>query len=273
MSSLSAEEYFQQGQIDLAVSAAAERVKKMPNDEQARTFLVELLCVQGDLERADTQLNALMTLKPDLALAVATWRQLIHAAQARLDVYQLKAKPEIIEEPTRAIKNALDILLALDEKDEERLSMLVPQIDDEPQVNQFFINSNEPAILRDLDDITANIFELLGTNGKYFWVDFSQVVELRLEKPSRILDILWRKANVVLTNGTEGEVYIPATYPLSNSDEAILGKKTQWHQSFSLYQGIGLRTWLCGDEEITINDIESLRNCAHSTVVDELAEG
>ena len=273
MSSLSAEEYFQQGQLDLAVSAAAEQVKKSPSDEQARTLFVELLCVQGDFERADTQLNALMTLKPDVALAAATWRQLIHAAQVRADVYQLKAKPEVIAEPTPGIKNALDILVALDEQDEQRLSTLVSAIDSEQPAQEFFINGNKPALLRDLDDITANIFEVLGTNGKYFWVDFSQIVEMTIDKPSRILDMLWRKANILLTNGTEGEVYIPAMYPLVDSDAAALGRKTEWQQCFSLYRGLGLRTWLYGEGEITINEIESIKNKASATVPDNVIAG
>ncbi|MGH1485299.1 MAG: type VI secretion system accessory protein TagJ [Cellvibrionaceae bacterium] len=276
MSSLSAEEYFQQGKLDLAMSAAAEQVRDNPDDEQVRTFFVELLCVKGEYERADAQLNALMTLKPDLALAVATWRQLIHAAQIRSDVYQLKAKPEVIDTPTDSIKNALDILVALDEKDEDRISQLVENIDDDKKVSQFLVNNDGPALLRDLDDITANIFELLGTNGKYFWVDFSQVVEIEFSKPTRILDVLWRKANIVLTNGTEGEVYLPTTYPMLSDDDAALGKKTEWQQSFSLYQGIGLKTWLYGDNELTINEIDSLKNMAHSTddaVKNEVAEG
>jgi type VI secretion system protein ImpE len=273
MSSLSAEEYFQQGDLDQALSAAAEQVREKPNDENVRTFFVELLCVKGDFERADAQLNTLMTMNPDLGLAVATWRQLVHAAQIRSDVYQLKAKPEVIEEPTPAIKNALDILVALDENDESRLDELVGQSDDEKRENQFIINGGVPSLLRDLDDITANIFEILGTNGKYFWVDFSQVVEIELSKPTRIIDLLWRKANIVLTNGTEGEVYVPATYPIVPDNEAALGKKTEWKQTSSLYQGIGLRTWLSGDDELTINEIDSLKNMAHNSVESEVAEG
>jgi type VI secretion system protein ImpE len=263
MSLLSAEEYFQQGQLDSAISAAAEQVKNNPNDEHVRTLFVELLCVKGEFERADSQLHALMTLKPDLALNLAVWRQLIHAAQKRLDVYQLKAKPDMIDEPTKAIKRALDMLLALQEKDADKISSLLKETEINKDDNKFLVNGDDAKNIRDLDDVTANFLEVLGTNGKYFWVDFSQVVEVELSKPTRILELLWRKATIVLTNGTEGEVYLPAIYPKTDDDSAALGKKTEWHNEFSLYQGIGLKTWLFGDLDLTIDEISSFKNKAH----------
>jgi len=262
---LSAEEYFHQGELDLALAAAAEQVKQAPDDDGNRILFVELLCISGEFERADSQLNALMTLKPDLGLAVATWRQVVHAAQIRADVFALKAKPELIEEPTPSITVALDLLVALGEKDDKRVSELTEKIDSDNNSHQFSMNDQAPLILRDLDDVTANIFEVLGTNGKYFWVDLAQIVEIELLKPERILDVLWRKANIVLTNGTEGEVYIPAIYPTLDDHAAALGRKTEWQEVAGLYRGVGLRSWLLGDEELSINDHQaiSLKNNAH----------
>lgn len=271
---LSAEEYFQQGELDLALAAAADQVKRAPDDEGNRILFVELLCISGEFERADSQLNALMTLKPDLGLAVATWRQLVHAAQIRADVFALKAKPELIDEPTASITVALDLLVALGEKDDKRVTQLTEKIDSNNEYNQFSMDGQAPLILRDLDDITANIFEVLGTNGKYFWVDLAQIVEIELLKPERILDVLWRKANIVLTNGTEGEVYIPAIYPTLDDHAAALGRKTEWQEITGLYRGIGLRSWLLGDDELSINDHQSivLKNNAHAMSDDKVAQ-
>lgn len=261
---LSAEEYFQQGQLDLAISAAAEGVKIKPEDEGNRILFIELLCIKGEFERADSQLNTLMTLKPDLSLSLATWRQLVHAAQTRCDVFALKAKPELIDKPTRSIEVAMDLLLALSENDKEKVAELYPEIDKEKTDNQFSTENGKNLLLRDCDDVTANMFEVLGANGKYFWVDFSQIVELELLKPQRILDVLWRKANIVLTNGTEGEVYIPAVYPTLGDDAAALGRKTDWLDTLGVYRGIGLRSWLLGDDELSINDHDTLtlKNCS-----------
>lgn len=262
---ISAEELYQQGKLELALAAAAEGVKQNPNDESSRTLFVELLCANNEFERADSQLTALMTLKPDLGLAVATWRQLIHAAQRRVDVFSLKAKPELIDEATPSITLALDLLLAIDENDDARVSQLAEDIDTVSQGNQFLSENGEPLLLRDLDDVTANILEVMGTNGKYFWVDFSQVVEVELLPPERILEVLWRKAKILLTNGTEGEVYIPAIYPSLDDAAAALGRKTEWQECGAIFRGVGLRTWLYGDDELSINERKTilLKNSAH----------
>ncbi|MBX2807695.1 MAG: hypothetical protein KTR20_03600 [Cellvibrionaceae bacterium] len=262
MSYLSPSKYYQQGDLHCALLSAGKAVKDSPNNTQARILFVELLCVNGEFERADSQLAVLMTLQPELSLNITLWRKLIYAAQCRMDVYQLKAKPDIIDKPTPAIGNALDILVALKDRDEERLSMLIKNIDDENKINKFIVNNNDLNVFRDLDDVTANIFEVMGANGKYFWIDFSQVVEIAFDKPKRILDVLWRRATIVLSNGTEGEVYFPAIYPKKGDTETVLGKKTEWSKKFSLYQGVGLKTWIYGDFELTINDIDSIKNTA-----------
>ncbi|MBX2807118.1 MAG: hypothetical protein KTR20_00670 [Cellvibrionaceae bacterium] len=265
MSTSQAEAYYQQGALALAIKAAADTVKQNPADEFQRIFFVELLCVSGDYERADAQLHSLMTLKPDLTLELATWRQLIHAAQMRKDVFDLKAKPELIDTPTEAITLALDTLIALHENDDDRLAALLEKTNAISEKNSYQINGSLTQGLRDLDDTTANLLEVLATNGKYFWIDYSQVVELNIEKPTRVHNVLWRKASIVLTNGTEGEVYLPSTYIGSCDDESRLGKKTQWQATAGIYQGAGLKIWLCGDDELTLDEIDSLASSADTT--------
>jgi len=268
------EELFKEGQLLLAVKSAAEQVQQNPADEHVRVLYVELLCVNGEFEKADQQLKALMSLSPELGLAMATWRQLVHAAQIRQDVFELKAKPELIEAATPSIAHALDLLLAISENDLSKINQCLESINQQTDLNQFSINQQQPEALRDLDDTMANIFEVLGSNGKYFWVDFSQVVELEILKPTRILEVLWRKANIVLTNGTEGEVYIPANYPLKGDESASLGRETQWQENGSAYCGIGLRSWLLGDNEISINADTDLmfKNMAHADEIPQATQ-
>lgn len=252
-------DFIEQGDLSSAAAAAAEQVKKNPNDEKIRVLFVEILCVQSEYERADQQLSALLTLKPDLGLTIGVWRHLVKAAQDRLDVFALKAKAELIDEATSAIEHSLDALIALNDEDESRLEPLLAEIDKDTESRKVIVNEGEPGIIRDLDDISANFLEVLSSNGKYFWVDFSQIIELEIHKPERLLDILWRRASIVLSNGTEGEVFIPAIYPTVGDDLAKLGRKTEWQSVLNLYRGVGLKTWLVGEEEKTINDFSSFK--------------
>ncbi len=264
MSLEKAQQYFEENDIDSAISTIQSVLRDAPENEDYRVFLIEMLCVNGDLEKADMHLSILMSTKPDLALTVSMWRQLVLAAQTRVDVFSLKAKPELIDEPTPSVQNALNSLIAMKDKDQDLLKSL--NADTEKQLSQTSYSINESAdhCLRDLDDVNATVFELLGTNGKYLWVDYSQVVEITFHKPTRILELLWRKVTIVLSNGSEGEAFMPATYPASDDCEAKKGLKTDWVNQQDFFQGIGLRTWLIGDVEMTINEMSSLKNNAYS---------
>jgi len=257
-------EYYQEGNLTAAIEAIADEIRNEPNNANKRAFLVELLCFQGDFERADKQLNTLVTLETQAALMVGTWRQLIRAAQLRQDVYDSGCIPDVIEVPTPAIENALALSVALRDDKATDITALIAGIDEKAVAAQYRINDNNVQDWRDLDDMNASILEVLASNGKYFWVDFSQVVELQFSAPERPLDLLWRKANITLTNGTEGEVFIPAMYPLAeDSDDATkLGRKTQWVEHNGLVRGQGLRTWLVGDEALSIMEFETMSNPA-----------
>lgn len=251
-------ELLKEGRLTDAIAVSAESVKKNPNDEDTRILFIELLCINNEFERADQQLTTLIALKPALSLPMSTWRQLVHAAQKRHDVFALNEKPDLIESPTQSITLSLDLLVALKANDSKRVSQCLKGIDRESQKNQFSINQSQPFLFRDCDDVTANIFEVLATNGKYFWIDFNQVIEINIHKPERLLEVLWRKATISLTNGTEGEVYLPAIYPTISDELSALGRKTDWEQEGDIFRGIGLRTWLSGDAELSMNDQTNL---------------
>lgn len=262
---MSAADLYLEGNLSAAIDAISEEIRDEPNSASKRAFLVELLCFAGDFERADKQLNTLVSLDAKAALTASTWRQLVRAAQTRRDVFENSCVPELIDAPTPGVQRSLSLLVALQEKNTIEIEKLTATIDTENKSdnkNTLLINQREVSDWRDLDDLQAGILEVLASNGKYFWVDFSQVIELSFSAPERPIDLLWRKATIMLTNGTEGEVFIPAMYPsLGEDDEGIkLGKRTEWQNERGLIRGRGLRTWLVGDEAQTIMEIESIAN-------------
>ncbi len=257
---LTAKEYYLEGNLKKAVEQITEEVKGAPSNAAKRAFLVELLCFSGDWERADKQLNALLSLDEKSALTVGTWRQLIRAAQARDDVFNNSAIPDVIELPSDRIQIALKLLLTQKENNANQCVELLNSLESQESKNGFSINYELVTDWRDLDDVTSGILELLGTNGKYFWVDFEQIESIEFDKPVRPLDLLWRKASIVLKTGTTGEVFVPAIYPTKNSDDDLLklGRKTNWIEINQIVRGEGLRTWLVGEEAVSIMDVEGV---------------
>ena len=57
---------------------------------------------------------------------------------------------------------------------------------------------------RDLDDLTAAVFEVLTSTGKYYWIPVERVELIELRPVERVRDLLWRRARmVVLLRPTE----------------------------------------------------------------------
>src|SRR5205823_12093242 len=79
---MNAHDHYRTGKLREAVKAALEDVKSHPTNSGMRTFLCELLCFTGDLERAERQLDALGEQDPDVMIAISVFRQLIRAEQA-----------------------------------------------------------------------------------------------------------------------------------------------------------------------------------------------
>ena len=115
---------------------------------------------------------------------------------------------------------------------------------------------------RDLDDLSAGFLEVLTGNGEYYWVPSSRVERIEFKEPARPRDLLWRRALMTVRDGPDGEVYLPAIYPLSyeQADEAFrLGRTTDWSQTVGgPVRGLGLRTFLVGDEDRTIMEMTEL---------------
>src|SRR5699024_12571922 len=105
----SAQHHFQQGQLNAAIAAIADELRHTPDSGSKRAFYIELLCFNGEFAKAERQLETLLSMSPDTLLTVATWRQLVQAAQTRNDVFAQGRTPEFIGQPTDRIRTQLEI--------------------------------------------------------------------------------------------------------------------------------------------------------------------
>ena len=105
---------------------------------------------------------------------------------------------------------------------------------------------------RDLDDRVSCILEVLTTQGNYYWIPIDQVESIEFHKPVRSRDLLWRCTHLIVRDGPDGEVYVPALYPGAAEepeDDLRLGRRTDWRGGDQTsVQGVGQRTFLVGDD-------------------------
>ena len=96
---------YKEGRLAAAIDAATRAVKDSPSDLAARWLLAELLIVGGDLERADKQLDTLMSLDARAAVNVIPLRHLVRAETARREFFRSASLPEFLAEgPTKTLR-------------------------------------------------------------------------------------------------------------------------------------------------------------------------
>ncbi|WP_040845790.1 tetratricopeptide repeat protein, partial [Nitrospirillum viridazoti] len=96
------------GDLFGALSAATAYVQKAAIDTGARYLLAEILCVAGQLERADNQLSVVLNQDPGSMVPVSLLRQLIRAETARQDWYREGRPPEFLTDITAAARLHLE---------------------------------------------------------------------------------------------------------------------------------------------------------------------
>jgi type VI secretion system protein ImpE len=257
-------ELFQAGQLNAAVDASLKLVKSRPADVALRFQLAELSCIAGNLDRADRQLDTVTNQDPAAAVGAALLRQLIRAELSRRECFYEGRVPEFLGEPSAKLKAHLQALTFLREGDRKAAAEALAEFDASELAQTIHVNGNEVAEMRDLDDLLAPVLEVHTTTGKYFWVDWNQILQLETYAPERPFDLLWRRATLSIESGPDGEVYLPAIYlePAADgeSDSNLkLGRGTDWVDDGSgIVRGRGQKMFLAGEEDLSIMQLQTI---------------
>src|SRR5262249_25303646 len=259
---MNAQEHFQAGNLTEAITAALAEVKRNPGDLGQRNFLCELLCFAGEVERADRQLDTLGHQEPDAMVAVALFRQLLRAEQARQQFYAGGRLPEFLDAPTPVQRLHLEASIRIREGKPAEAAALLGQAEAQRPKVQGTCNGQPFDDLRDLDDLTASFLEVLTSTGKYFWVPMERVELLEFRPAARPRDLLWRRAHLIVKDGPDGEVFLPTLYAGSHTDadeRVRLGRATEWRGGQGApTRGVGQRTFLVGNEGLPIMEMGQL---------------
>jgi len=257
---MKAQELYRAGKLTEAVASQNEEVRAHPGDVERRSFLSELLCIAGNLERADTQLEALERLRPGSGPAIALVRQLIRAEKARQEVHAAGRVPEFLVPPPLHVQLSLRAAAALRAGEGAELARLVAEAEAARPRASGSCDGAAFQDFRDLDDLTAGVFEVLTSTGRLLWIPVENVAALEFDAPLQPLDLLWRPAAMTVREGPEGKVFLPAVYAYQGAgsdDAARLGRRTDWMAvaGDGAVRGLGLRTYLVGEEARTALEI------------------
>ena len=276
MGELTAQEHFRAGRLDEAVISAMAAVKAAPGYGVARMTLAQLLCFQGEFERADTHLDLAASKDPKLSMMATLCRQLMRAEQARRELFTAGRPPEFLAPPGKTVelmlratietrqKNASGALALLEEAEIARPR--VPGTSGCVAFDDFF----------DLDDQFSGVLEALTSTGKYYWIPTDTISCVSFEKPMTRFHFLWLPTKVKVRGGSDGVVYVPAIYPLEAEGEqktaARLGRITEWFGGDnSPVRGVGQRLFQIGGAQKTMLEIGSIEFSGQATTAGEPA--
>jgi type VI secretion system protein ImpE len=259
---MNAAELYRAGQLQKAMDAQIQEVKSKPADQAARVFLFELACFAGDLDRAQRQIDAIKYNEVERDAGVQSYRKLLDAERLRRRLFTEGLAPKFLTDPPDGLQRRLEAINCLRGQQTAEAAELLRRADEAtpPVLGQ--LNDKPFDLLRDCDDIFGPVLEVMA-RGDYFWIGLEQLDKVVVRPPQFPRDLLWLPARVEVRNGPAGDVFLPVLYPGSHeqADDAIkLGRLTDWtNPDKGPVRGVGLRTFLLGDEAITLPEWRELQ--------------
>ncbi len=264
---MTGQELWKEGRLTEAVEAQTAHVKAHPTEAEGRYLLFAFLCFQGELDRADRQLDALGVQDPKLEAGSMIYRNLLASEAERRRVWHEGALPLLPPEPPEWVNHRLEAVGCASKGDAaSSLSALEEARRREGAARGTWNGSAFGAIL-DTDDFLEPILEIFA-GGRYLWLPFENVRELEISEPTHLLDVLWVPAKLTDATGITADVHLPALYPDTHegpSDGMRLGRATEWIEGPAGNRGRGQKIFFLAaadeegeDEEKALLDIRAL---------------
>lgn len=259
---MTAHDLFHQGKLAEAVAAVTDEVRQRPTEAARRLLLAEFLCFTGELDRADKQLDAIGHQDPKSLAWVQQFRCLIRGEQDRREYFRVGHMPRFIGTPSETERRLMEAAIRVREGTIEEAVSILDQAEADRTRPTGTVGGKPFDDFRDLDDLTASVLEVITSSGDYYWIPFARIESIEFFKPERPKDLLWRRARLIVADGPDGEVFVPALYPGadSHSDDAVrMGRTTDWTGGEGApNRGIGQRMFLAGDEAVPIMDLATV---------------
>jgi type VI secretion system protein ImpE len=256
-----AEECFRQGDLSACLSLLQAEVRRRPEEVRQRVFLVQVLMVLGDWERALTQLGVLKELDASSLPMVHSYGAAIQCERLRAAVFRGERSPLLFGEPEPWMAEMVQaVALQAQGHGSKAAALRSGALEAAPATAGALNGSISFEWLADADTRLGPMLEVL-LNGNYYWVPMHRVREIRVEAPADIRDLVWLPAEFVWANGGEAVGFIPTRYPGSelSTDNAIrLARKTDWIDAEGTI-GLGQRLLASDEAELPLLELRSVK--------------
>jgi len=259
---MDAHEFLQAGQLSAAIAEVTEEVKAKPANFHGRTFLFELLCFSGDLDRAARQLDVIAQENADSEIAVQRYRNVLQGERARRRLFSEGLHPQLLPETPPYAQLHFDALNRIREGQQSEARSLLEKAEASRPALPGRLNGNRPfEDFKDCDDLVGPFLEAI-IQAEYNWIPWEAVRSISIEPPKHVRDLIWIPARVELRRGVVGEAFLPVLYANSylHHDERVkLGRATEWRSDIDeVALGLGQRLLAVGDDDFPMLEVREI---------------
>jgi len=257
-----AEELLRSGQLYEALEALESEIRADPANAKLRVFMFQLLCVRGDWERALTQLNMAAELDAVNLLMAQVCRSALNCEALRSQIFAGKHSPLIFGRPNDWIGWLVQANRLIAEGKHEASQELRERAFEAAQPVAGIIDGEPFEWIADADTRFGPVLEAI-VDGKYYWIPFTAIKQIRVEPPTDLRDTVWIPAHFTWIN--EGQVpgLIPTRYPGSECSEdgtVLMARKTEWiEKPGEVYLGLGQRMFATDAGEYSLLQIRQIK--------------
>lgn len=254
--------HLDKGNLTAAVESALDLVKSNPTVYAARAFLFELSLFAGGWDRADRQLDVIGHQDANAAIGSLIYRQNLSAERDRIKFFEAGLRPETPDPPTDWINDLFTANDLIREGNTLEARTLLDKVEEERPAFSCTVNGEGFSDFRDYNDPTMCVFEAI-VKDSYVWLPFTSVKSLEFLERKSLRDVYWPQAKFELTNGTNGELFLPSLYvnTWKNADDQVrLGRSVDWREAGDdIYIGEGTRVYTMDGKDKPILDLKSIQ--------------
>ena len=214
---MQAEQLLRAGDLDGCLAELQKQVRSDPSNAKLRVFLFQVYCVQGEWEKALTQLNVAGELDAGTLLMAQVYRPALVCEALRAEIFAGGRTPLVFGEPPEWI----GLLIGANQLVAQRKYVAAKELRDKAfdaapgTVGN--VDGKAFAWIADADTRLGPVLEAI-IDGKYYWVPFACIRLIRLEPPSSLRDMVWVQAQFTWSNGGDSVGLIPTRYAGSESE-------------------------------------------------------
>ena len=192
---------------------------------------------------------------------VQTYREALRCEVLRRDVFDGKRMPLVLGDPQDWLAWMLEALKLEAEGHAAAAAELRGRALETAPATGGTIDDAPFAWLADADSRLGPVLEAI-INGKYYWVPFSRLLRVEIDKPADLRDFVWTPATITLANGSANVALVPTRYPGSereSNDALRLARATEWREhAGGAWHGVGQRMLATDQTEAALLDVRVL---------------